>query len=86
MKTKKKNTRAFNCKDEELPTIGGYVIFSANRDQADFLAQVQPGVFYSFRHKGDCRNRTGEPARGNQGDESHHYAALCQYGWLDYAG
>ncbi len=38
MTTKMKKQRSFNCKDEELPTIGGYVNFSANRDQADFLA------------------------------------------------
>ncbi len=38
MTTSKKNPRKYNCKDEELSTIGGYVITSIRRDQAKFVA------------------------------------------------
>ena len=30
--------RNYNCKDEELPTIGNKVLFSLKRDQADFIS------------------------------------------------
>ena len=36
MKTNK-NPRLYNCKDEELPVIGGYVLTNLRRDQAKFL-------------------------------------------------
>ncbi len=38
MNTTKKNPRAYTCKDEELPTIGGYVLTSMRRDQTIFEA------------------------------------------------
>ena len=36
MKTNK-NTRSYNCKDEELPVIGSYVLSNVRRDQAKFM-------------------------------------------------
>lgn len=36
MKKQKENPRNYNCKDEELPVIGGYVLTSIRRDQAKF--------------------------------------------------
>lgn len=38
MEKKNKNPRNYNCKDEELPVIGGYVLTSIRRDQAKFEA------------------------------------------------
>lgn len=34
----KDNTRDFNCRDEELPVIANFILFSMNRDIADFTA------------------------------------------------
>jgi hypothetical protein len=36
--------RVYNCKDEEVPVIGGYLVFSLKRDLADFVAFL-PKVF-----------------------------------------
>jgi hypothetical protein len=38
MDKKKKNPRIYNCKDEELPVIGGYVLTSIRRDLEQFAS------------------------------------------------
>ncbi|MDR3267306.1 MAG: hypothetical protein LBT24_07035 [Tannerella sp.] len=48
------STRIYNCKNEELPVIGGYIAFSLNRDLADFAAfspKFNEDFVLTFRQK-----------------------------------
>jgi hypothetical protein len=76
--------RSYNCKDEEIPVIGGYLLFVVRRDMPELVAYL-PGLFTNEYVAGMEKKITDVSNLLNPKNETVELKTVTTslYGWMD---